>query len=288
MKNSTRILLTLLLGAALFAIDGYSADGKPKQATVITDADVEGAWQRRVPEIVLGNVGDNYPLAAVVEDLRRHFPELNFIVPESARAEMVPGLRLRSVTLDEILKAIEIASGGHIRGGVPSDALGIDANTGLPFRRTTDRRTTDNPKGNIVTFSVGPLPGSQASDRKTNENSEDLNRTVCRVFSLAPYLAYRSEKDADVAIRSLYETLDVAWTMLGRQVRDVHPPELKIHSGTKLLITVGRERELAVIEQVIKELQGSAPVKKVATLGENEFKPKAASGDAPPAVETKQ
>jgi hypothetical protein len=160
--------------------------------------------------------------------------------------------------------------------------MGVDA-AGLPIRVTTD-----NSKGNLVTFNVGPLPGSPSADRQRAESSKDSASVVCRVFSLAPYLAYRSEKDADLAIKSLYDTLDVAWHMLSKQVRDVQAPELKIHSGTKLLIAVGRESELAVIEQVIKELQGSSPIKRITTPAENESKPKAGTADALPATGTKQ
>jgi hypothetical protein len=60
---------------------------------------------------------------------------------------------------------------------------------------------------------------------------------------------------------------------------------LKIHDGTKLLIAVGRDRELAVIEQVIKQLQGSASAKTVATP--DELQPKPANTGAPPAAGNK-
>lgn len=115
MKNSTRILLSLVLGVALFAADGYPAEERPKQAKVMTEAEVGAAWQRRIPEI---DLGDQLPLAEVAKNLGERFREVNFVVPERARSEAVPRLVLRNVTLGEILKAIELASEGRIRGGL--------------------------------------------------------------------------------------------------------------------------------------------------------------------------
>ena len=277
MKNNTRVLLSLLLGAALFAAAGHSADEKPnpakaKPSKVMTDVDVESAWQRQIHEVYF----DNLPLTEVANFLSQQFPELNFIVPEGARDENVPPLKLRNVTLDEILKAIELASEGRIRGGVPNTGFAINQATGLPLADANARR-------NLVTFSIGSLPGILPPARMP-EKAEVL----CRVFSLGPYLAYyRSEKEVDAAIQSLYEALDIAWNMLGKQVRIVNKPELKIHPGTKLLIAVGREQELAVIDQVVKQLQVAAGYYR-RPAADNENKNKGATTDAPPTASPKQ
>ena len=63
--------------------------------------------------------------------------------------------------------------------------------------------------------------------------------------------------------------------------------DITVHDGTKLLIAVGREKDLAVIEQVIKELQRFEPAPRIAAPAENEFKPKAAPADAPPPADRK-
>jgi hypothetical protein len=264
MKATTRIVLNLVFAVLLFGANAYGADEKPRQGKVITEADVEAAWHRRVPEI---DLGDNFPLPEVVKNaLSRHFPEVNFIVPESARDESVPRLALRNVTLAETLKAMELASDGRIRGGAPAEPQGVDA-AGLPIRVAGGV-----PQGNIVTFSVGPVLVPHAARQ---------NPAVCRVFSLAPYLADRSEKDGQLAIKQLYDAFHVAWSMLAKYDRDVHEPSLTIHEGTKLLIAVGHEKELAVIDSVIRQLQGSAPVKRVTAPADNEAKTKAANTDAP-------
>jgi hypothetical protein len=271
MKTTTRLVLALILGTFLFGPNGYCGDDKPRQGKPATNAEAEAAWHSRISEI---NLGDNLPLFEVVRSvLSRHFPNVNFVVPESARDTTVPRLVLRNVTLAETLKAMELASDGRIRGGPPTEPQAVDA-AGLPIRSATD-----NSKGNIVTFSVGPVPGSSDAARQ--------NPAVCRVFSLAPYLGDRSEKDGQLAIKQLYDAFAVAWAMLAKYDRDVHEPSLTIHEGTKLLIAVGRDKELSVIDSVIRQLQGSAPARRVATPAENEAKTKSANINAPPAAGTK-
>jgi hypothetical protein len=269
MKNTPRILISLVVGLALFAADGFCAEEKAKPGKA-SNVDVEAAWQRRLPDI---NLGDNLPLAMVAELIGKQFPELNFVVPVGARDKTVPLLVLRNVTLDDILKAIELASEGNIRGGVPSEPQGVDAN-GLPIRMTLG-----NSHGNLVAFSVGPVPGSPSAAGQ--------NPAVCRVFSIAPYLANRSKQDADRAVKILYDAFHTAASMLQRRDSDARELDITIHEGTKLLIAVGRDKDLAVMEQVIKELQRFEPARRITAPTENELKPQAATADPPPAAGTK-
>jgi hypothetical protein len=255
MKNSACLLLTLVLGVGFLNSVACAAEEKSKPAPAITEAAVEAAWQRRLPEIDFGNV----PLAEVAKDLTDQFRGINFVVPESARGEPVPHLILRNVTLNEILKAIEIASEGRIHSAPSNTGISIDPATGLPV---TTR--AENSQRNLVAFSIAPLPGYPTAARE---------KPTCRVFSLAPYLAYKSERDAQRAVKELYDALHVAWSMLKKYQRDVQEPTLTIHEGTKLLIAVGRAEELAVIDQVVKQLQGGSPIRKATPQGEHESKP---------------
>lgn len=265
LEHRTRTWLGLLLSAVLFTAQGYSAEEKPN--ALATDVDV--AWRRQMPKM---DLGDNLPLAEVANLLGTKFPEVNFIVPENARSASVPRLVLRNVTLRDILDAMELVSEKHIRWFVPgTEPIAVDQ-TGLPI---IPRAT--NSQGNLVTF-IFTAPHDTVETRPPSPY-------VCRVFSLAPYLANRSEKDMTVAVQSLYSALETAWEMLKKYDRDVRTPTLKIHDGTKLLIAVGRDRELAVIEQVIKQLQGSASAKTVATP--DELQPKPANTGAPPAAGNK-
>src|SRR5215212_4942525 len=120
MKYSTCILFALVFGSALFEPTAHSADEKSKPAQATTGAVFGPAWQRRLPEI---DLGDRLPLADVAKNLTERFPEVNFVVPETARDEPVPRLNLRNVTLSEILKAIEIASEGRIHALPPNAGM---------------------------------------------------------------------------------------------------------------------------------------------------------------------
>lgn len=271
MKQRTRIWLGLLFGIVLFAVPSYSAEEKPK-TNIATAPSVEAAWSRRLPEM---DLGDNLPLDEVAKQLANQFREVNFIVPENARDATVPRLVLRNVTLDEILEALELVTEKRIRWYIPgAGPIGLDA-AGLPvINRVPDLQA------NLVTFVVTkpPTPALPAAPP---------NPTLCRVFSLAPYLSHSSKDDADRAIESLYSAFETAWDMLKKSDRNIRPPALKIHDGTKLLIAVGREKELAVIEQIIKELQGSAPTRTIATPAENESTAKSINASPPSATGTK-
>lgn len=243
MKNRILFLHCWVLVLASLVTNSYSADGptRPPAAKIAETADV--AWQRRLPEI---DLGDNLPLGEVARNLGAIFPAINFIVPVSGRDEPVPKLRLRNVTLGDILKVIELASEGRIRASMPGETHGSEA-TGLASSSASDRLGD-----NIVAFRIGSVPGTAAALPSA---------AVCRVFSLAPYLAGRSEKEAQRAAKELYAAIDVAWDMLRKQDRDVQLPNLTYHEGTRLLIAVGREKDLLVIDQIVRQLSGAAPHK---------------------------
>ena len=235
MKHCNRLLAAWILSTTLFTVCAMSADERQAPPPSKSPAsDVSAAWKRRVPSLEI----DNLPLSEVALMLRKQFPEVNFIVPENARDATVH-LTLRSAALDEILKAIELASEGRIRANYQKDQ-----------------------PDNLVGFMVARAPVRQTP-------------VICRVFSLASYLEGRNENDADRAIAQLYQVLEVAWEMTKKYERDVQAPSLHIHGGTKLLIAVGREKELAVIEQVIRELQGSVSSTTIPTPSEDQNKPKA-------------
>ncbi|HTD66807.1 MAG TPA: hypothetical protein VK846_09800 [Candidatus Limnocylindria bacterium] len=268
MKRFISAGLILILSLTFVIATSQGAEDKAKADT----GSVEAAWKRRVPDFQaeLGRRDENFSLSEFVKArLAPAFPEINFIIPENLRDADVPYFQLRNVTLSDILKALELSTAGRIRGGVPADAL-VDA-TGLPVPRLAA-------ESNLVTFTILSAPGTAPSVQTT---------VMCRVFSLTSYLEHRSATESDRAMNLLYETFAVAWEMLSKQDGDVRQPSLKIHQGTKLLIAVGREKELVVIEQVIKELQGSAPTRTVAAPADNELKPKSTTASPPPAAGTK-
>jgi hypothetical protein len=218
------VTLTLLAGTNLIAGDKPSAPEIPP-------AQIEKAWQRRISELR----ADGIPLEEIVRLLRDNFPELNFIVKEKVRAETV-AFTLRSVTLEEIFKALEPATEGRVQviySTNRNDRLIVFDRTQLPAR---------------VDPSTG-LPFSPGDGRK-----------ICRVFNLSEYLVGRSDKEVDEAIAEIKNVLETAWSMLrNANNQNEQIPTVSVHRGTRLLVVVGSPEDLAIVQDVVIGLQGSAP-----------------------------
>jgi hypothetical protein len=232
---SARLLALLLLALPVGAAER-------KVSSVADSGETAAAWQKRLPEFW----SDNLPLGEIARQLRGHFPDINFIVPSSAEGASVTVV-LRSVTLGDLLKAIELASEGRIRGSVVGTETFIHSGGGLPIDSATGlpvTKVSDAVRSNLVSFTFNPNVSGQSPP----------NPVTSRVFSLAAYLAGRSDEDAQQAIRALYDVFQVALQMRKKFDADVQTPDFTIHQGTKLLVAAGRESELMILQQIIKEL----------------------------------
>jgi hypothetical protein len=216
MKNCASILNRLILATFLLGSTGLPAEDNAPPKGIVPPPDIQAAWKRRIPEL---NV-DGWPVSEIVSQLRKQFPELNFIVTHGANEQGIRVL-LRSVTLDEILKGLEIAAEGQ-----------------LQITRQDERLVVfDKPHA-----TTEPRPAS------------------CRVFNLSNYLGNRVDKEAEAALKELNQALDSAWNMLATangEQDTTRKPMLNMHRGTKLLIAVGRPDDLEVIDQVVQQLQYS-------------------------------
>lgn len=210
------VIAAAMLGENL---PSFAAEKKLEDAVEVKGPDVAGAWKRRIPSIELleKNLGDAIEM---VHDL---FPEINFIPPQN-RTAITFNMVLRSVTLDEVLKAMELSSDGHLK--------------------------VTREKDNMIVFQID-LSGQRVRRPST-----------VRVFNLSYYLQGRSPDDTDKAIKQLYEALEIALDMFQNENegQEIKRPQLKMHAETKLLIAAGRAEELSVLDQVIKEVQGTVRV----------------------------
>ena len=198
----------------------------------VAQPDAAAAWQRRIPELM----ADNLPLEEIVKELRRQFPEINFLLRNPGEEPTEVGsvsirMVLRAVTLSEILKALELAASSPIQvTGVPDERLVVfemkRVETGLP------------PVG-IET----------------------------RVFNLRRYLESRSDEEEALALKQLEDVVHVTANALANASAGQRRlnPELKFHPSTKLLIVVGRPAEVQVVQEVVKELQGPSATNKIAS-----------------------
>lgn len=72
---------------------------------------------------------------------------------------------------------------------------------------------------------------------------------ICRFYQLEPMLEKYKVEDITTAIQSGWEMLHVTKV-----------PQLKFHPETRLLIAVGTEDNLRIIENVLKQLVADSPV----------------------------
>jgi hypothetical protein len=159
---------------------------------------------------------------------------------------------LRSVTLGDILKALELTSEGRIRYQLHGGKTGADPLTGMPYAGQVDPLTgmplVAPGTATMVSFTYHP--------GVTPANAEP-NPILCRVFSLRGLLADAPDVNrVNVELASLEEAIAMALDMLKKADAEVERPEFSIHAETRLFIAVGRAKELEVVQQVVDEVQG--------------------------------
>jgi hypothetical protein len=225
----SRGLCSLLLAAATFLSAADQPEAKQATARSAPKPDVAAAWQRRIPEMV----SDNLPLGEIIKELRHQFPEINFLIKQQTDTEFDVSsfsvkMVLRAVTLQEILKALELAAQRPLQ-------------------------ITGGPDERLVVFEAKPAPAA------VDASGLPLASIQTRVFNISRYLGSRTEKEAAEAMKELENVLHTAGDMQMAASRGERPfrPRLSLHRGTKLLIAVGRPDELAIVEQVVTELQST-------------------------------
>jgi hypothetical protein len=145
---------------------------------------------------------------------------LNAIVPNDyADWEALPALKMESVDVAHLFKALELASHKQERIG----------NT--PYSSSYGFWTEGNPSANSIwSFNVSkPL----------------IIEKVCRFYSLAPYL------ERGLTVDDITTAIQTGWKMLGEGTQ----PTISFHKETKLLIAVGEPSKLDTIDAVLKALE---------------------------------
>lgn len=196
----------------------------------------QAAWERRIPNLTV----DSHPLGDLIANLRTKFPEINFVVPESGLEKPV-SLRLQSVTLAEILRALEISSEGMIRA----------------------QRDSSSPR--IVAFRVDKRPEPQES------------KPVLRAYNLENYLRVsiprmtmengepetdrlrenRREQLKEKKIQSLHHHLEMSFAMMQLSDPDndrIKMPLIEFSRNSDLLIAVGTPESLQIVDEVVRAL----------------------------------
>jgi hypothetical protein len=168
----------------------------------------------------------------------------NLIIPGHAKDLTIPPVNVREVTLTPLLNALSAASretkpvlaSANVTARPQPGFGGIEyRNTGFQFTRTPG--TVGSPVWQLTVEKVTPLPEPAPAPQAPR---------IARFYQLKPNL------EAGLKVEDITTVARTAWTMMKLDAKDI--PDLKVHEETGLLIAVGSESALSVIESVLQEL----------------------------------
>jgi hypothetical protein len=239
-----RILITLL-GAVLLTTPALrsqpaeqpSVQAKP-DALVRFDLDFPGGTPRQLIEAIEKASGKR----------------LNAIIPAEYADFKLPPLRMKNVNVVLLFNGLERASRRTVMYATRGAYNSAEESYGF--------RSEDPPRGTRgFGRGGGPelaRPESPVTDETVwyffvekapkVEQAKVEQAKTCRFYQLAPYLETYKVEDITTAIQT-------GWKMLGES----NPPTISFHKDTKLLIAVGEESKLQLIDSVLQQLAKRSP-----------------------------
>jgi hypothetical protein len=237
----------------------------PKDSCVLCRLSVKGFMKRTILcTLVIAFASSQLGLSQTAEDLPRFdldFPggtpqelvdairdkseTLNAIIPVEHKNVHLPPLKMRSVNVAQLFEALSLASSRTLV--YQTGFTEVPAPGGKPQRRAQLQERAVN-YGFRSNGPVTPTTVWYFYNQDMPENFKGF-QNVCRFYQLEPYLQKYKVDDITTAIQA-------GWKMLGQS--DV--PQLNYHEDTKLLIAVGREAMLDIIDSVLAQLTtGNSP-----------------------------
>src|SRR5437773_158798 len=149
---------------------------------------------------------------------------LNAVIPDEDAGLRLPALKMRAVNVWELFQALSVSSRRTIQTtrGVASVEYGFS--------------TVGNLSENSIWYFYQHKP-DPFEEKK-----------ACRFYQLDPYLDTFKVEDITTAIQT-------GWKMLG----ETNPPTISFHKDTKLLIAVGEQSKLQLIDSVLEQLVKGKP-----------------------------
>ena len=149
---------------------------------------------------------------------------LNAVIPDEDAGLRLPALKMRAVNVWELFQALSVSSRRTIQTtrGVASVEYGFS--------------TVGNLSENSIWYFYQHKP-DPFEEKK-----------ACRFYQLDPYLDTFKVEDITTAIQT-------GWKMLG----ETNPPTISFHKDTKLLIAVGEQSKLQLIDSVLQQLAQGKP-----------------------------
>ena len=183
------------------------------------------------------------------EDLVRAIEEagvgtLNVIIPQDLADTELPAMRVKAVTVPQLFEALTEASRKTVAYSPAQPGLpmpGGYGGMGLQMKETSfGFRTQGTPGATSIWCFFAERPPTTSPPRVAK---------VVRFYQLAPYL----EPDR-YTVDDITTAIRTGWRMLGEE----DPPTLNFHKDTKLLITLGTDSQLRMIEEVLSQLSPRA------------------------------
>ena len=174
---------------------------------------------------------------------------LNTVIPDDCRDLEIPAFSVKNVTVAQLFGALGQMSKKDVRyiilepesqyTTVPS---GVYAGT-TSYGFKTEGIPTES--------SIWYFYWERGSAAMGNELApwQVLSSTVCNFYQLDPYL------EAGYKVDDITTAVGTAWKMLGI----TNPPAINYHKETKLLIVVGKQDQVDLVADVLKQLQLKKP-----------------------------
>jgi hypothetical protein len=161
----------------------------------------------------------------------------NVMIAPTMRDVQLPSFELQNVTMNDVFQALN----------------GLSQSTGGTWQLSGSSEAiwvlNPTPKPSTI-----PVAGFQPLPSKRQ----------CRIFPLSRYLN-------DYTIDDITTAVQTAWGMVGEE----SDPQLKFHKDTHLLIAVGSDQQLAIMQEVLNSLNGEmilkAETRSVGGAGQSEI-----------------
>jgi hypothetical protein len=216
-----------IMSPELRARYGLPAEPVQTSSEPVFDLDFPGGTPQELVAAINQNLGAQ-PINVVIPE------EFARTATESPRVTLPP-LHVKGVTVSALFEAVSAASARTDR--VRSFATGSE---GAPLITEQQLPTSYG----FRQVGAGTTPVWVFFYEKP---LQEVPPITCRFFQLGPFLETQGIEDITTAVRTGYE-------LLGEE-----PPQMKFHQETKLLIAVGPEAKLRLIDSALKELKELAP-----------------------------
>lgn len=174
----------------------------------------------------------------LVHAIQKKSGPLNAIIPDECLDEKLPALKMRSITVAELFQALGLATAKPIP--IPSGNPG--SYEILQFSATFKTQGPITPDSIWFFRAEKPMVFPKASPQQ-----------ICRFYPLAGFLEHQTVDDIITVVETGWKMMDEGTS--NESARALQNPNLKFHKETKLLIAVGAEIKLKVIDDVLMGLK---------------------------------